>query len=373
MKNILICIISFATLFSCKSPAPEESDAAQETNVIQLTPAQYKNSNLTIGHLEQKSISNTLKLNGVIDVPPQNMISVSVPLGGYLKMTKLLPGMPVQKGETIVIIEDQQYIQLQQDYLSAKARLTFAEKEFARQSELNQSKAGSDKVFQQAQADFTSLKVQVRSLSEKLQLIGISPVNLNEDNISRSVNLVSPIKGYVAKVNFNIGKYINSTDVLFELVNHSDIHLMLTVFEKELDKLHVGQKLAAYTNTNPDRKYPCEIILLGKTFAADKSVQVHCHFEKYDLSLIPGMFMNADVKVKSKNALVLPADAVMNYENKFYIFKKTGDMKFEMTEVKTGNTEDGYVEILSDVLTVNDQIVTKGAYNLLMSMKNKEE
>ena len=73
----------------------------------------------------RKEISSILKLNGIVDVPPQNMVSISVPLGGYLRSTSLLPGMHVRKGDVIAVMEDQQYIQLQQDYLTAKAKIGF--------------------------------------------------------------------------------------------------------------------------------------------------------------------------------------------------------------------------------------------------------
>uniref|UniRef100_UPI001C2EFBAC efflux RND transporter periplasmic adaptor subunit n=1 Tax=Mucilaginibacter humi TaxID=2732510 RepID=UPI001C2EFBAC len=62
------------------------------------------------------------------------------------------------------------------------------------------------------------------SLAEKLQLIGIHTRNISASKISRSVNIYSPITGFVSKVNVNIGKYVSPTEVLFELVNPTDIH-----------------------------------------------------------------------------------------------------------------------------------------------------
>ncbi|MDP3667057.1 MAG: efflux RND transporter periplasmic adaptor subunit, partial [Sediminibacterium sp.] len=305
-----------------------------------------------------------------IDVPPQNMITISVPLGGYLKYTKLLPGMYVKKGESIAIMEDQQYIQLQQDYLTAKAKLVFARQEYERQKELNQSKASSDKVYQQSVADYTSLEVLVKSLAEKLKLIGINPANSNVNNISKSISISSPINGFVSKVNVNIGKYVTPADVLFEIVNPADIHLVLTVFEKDVNKLFIGQKLIAYTNSNPEKKYPCKIILIGKDFSDDKSVEVHCHFATYDKTLIPGMYMNAEIEVKSSNAIVLPSDAIVSFENKQYVFITKGNNQFEMTEVKSGCTENGFTDIMIDEKYANEVFVVKGAYALLMKLKN---
>lgn len=177
----------------------------------------------------------------------------------------------------------------------------------------------------------------------------------------------------MTKVNFNVGKYINPADVLFELVNQSDIHLTLAVFEKQLEQLYIGQKLYAYTNTNPDKKYLCEIILIGKTFALDKSVQVHCHFVNYHKSLIPGMFMNAELELKSNVVFVLPTEAIINFQEKEYVFKKEGKSNFRLTRVKTGSSENGFTEIIPGKVSQSDSIITKGAYTLLMTLKNKAE
>lgn len=377
MKNIFIISIVFAVFTSCGNKQTENEAVVESINenVVELTDAQLQNAKIETGKIEQQDISAILKVNGVIDVPPQNMVSVSVPLGGYLKSTKLMEGMHISKGEIIATMEDQQYIQLQQDYLTAKAKFIYIEKEFLRQKELNQSKASSDKVFENAQAEYTSQKVLVNSLSEKLKLININPSNLTENNISRTINIPSPIDGFVSHVNINIGKYVNPTDVLFELVNPADIHLALTVFEKDLDKLFIGQKIIAYNNNQPNKKYNCEIILIGKDLSHERAVSVHCHFEQYDKSLIPGMYMNAEVEIATHNAFVIPNDGLVRFEGKQYVFTQTENKKYLMQEVTTQNSEHGFTQIaFSDSTEMSNKIfVTKGAYTLLMKMKNTEE
>ena len=377
-KKKIILLVFMSTLFSCNTSTTTERHLAAPEYVtaetsVSLTEAQAKNANIVIAKIEQRTISSKLKVNGKIDVPPQNMISVSVPMGGYLKYTKLLPGMHISRGEVIAVMEDQQYIQLQQDFLMAKAHLVFSSKEFERQKELNQSKASSDKVFQQAEADFTSTKINVKALSERLKLISIDPDKLDETTISRSINIYSPIEGYVSEVLVNIGKYTQPSEVLFELINPTDIHLALTIFEKDLNKISIGQKVMAYTNNQPDKKHECEIILIGKNLSADRSTEVHSHFEKYDKSLFPGMYMNAEIELSNTQVYALPEEAIVRYENAQYIFIQEKGNNFTMQEVKTGNTESGFTEIISGESLTEKNIAVKGAFTILMKMKNTEE
>lgn len=375
MKAIYYIYIASATFVlttACSSDKKTEK-IVNETieNTVVLTEAQKKNMILETVKLQEQIISSNIKVNGKIDVPPQNMVSVSMPLGGYLKSTKLLPGMHLKKGEVIATMEDMQYIQLQQDYLTTQSKLQYLEMEFNRQRELNQSKASSDKVFQQAQMNYNSHKIALSALAEKLKLININPQMLSEKNLSKSVNLYSPIDGYVSKVNVNIGKNVNPSDVLFELVNTSDIHLNIKVFEKDLEKLAIGQRVIAYNNQS-DKKHLCDIILISQDLSPERTAEVHCHFKDYDKSLLPGMYMNADIETKEHKVLAISEEAIVNFESKNYVFIMENE-KYVFTEVEIGKKENGFIEIINANSLKDRSIVTKGAYTLLMKLKNKDE
>ncbi|MDF2448368.1 MAG: rane fusion protein cobalt-zinc-cadmium efflux system [Bacteroidota bacterium] len=377
MKNYLSIVLILILITACNGkPTEKETETKiNDVKLIELTASQLKNAGIKTGRLDQKAINLKLKVNGVIDVPPQNMISVSAPLGGYLKSTKLLEGMHISKDEVIATMEDHQYIELQQEYLTSKARLSQAEKEFQRQKELNQSKASSDKIFENAEAEYMSQKVLVKSFYEKLKLIGIQPENLTENSISRTVPIHSPINGYVSSVKMNIGKYTAPTDVLFELVNPEDIHLSLTVFEKDLNKLYLGQKIIAYSNQPDAKRYNCEIILIGQNISNDRAATVHCHFLQYDKTLIPGMYMNAEIEIPSDKAFAIPNDGLVQYEGKYYVFVQLSDAKFVMEEVLPLNSASDFTQIqfVHQKNPGDKMCVTKGAYTLLMTMMNSPE
>lgn len=375
MNRIFVIITIIVSLAACSDrvQTTTETEIKQHPNEVVLTAEQAKNAGLVVGTAENKTISTVIKMAGKIDVPPQNIVSVSVPMGGYLRNTRLLPGMQVRKGEVIAVIEDQQYIQLQQDYLTAKANITYSQSEFKRQSELNESKATSDKAFEQARANYQTHTIQMRSLEQKLRLIGIEPNNLTPSNISRSIRLYAPISGFVSAVNFNIGKYVNPTDVLFELIDPNDIHLALTVFEKDMSRLKQGQRIVAYTNSDPNKKYRGSIILISRNLSTDNAGQVHCHIENYDSKLVPGVFMNVEVELTDAQVSAVPEEAIVSFEGKQYIFIATGNNHFLMQEAETGTTENGYTELKNAEKLNGKTLVLKGAYTVLSALKNSGE
>ena len=376
MKKIFLTI-SILTLLGC-GQKQENKTAVPVANKVQsasvkLNNAQIVNAEIQTSELIEKEISSIIKLNGKIDVPPQNLISVSVPLGGYLKSTEMLPGKIVRKGEVLAVLEDQQYVRLQQDYLLAKVKLKVVEGEYLRQKELNASKAASDKIVQVAEGEYKNAKINVKALEENLELIGIQPKKLDETKISKRITITSPINGYVSKVNANIGKYLTPSEVLFELVNVADIHLNVSVFEKDLASLVIGQKVITYNNSTPSKRYETEIILIGHSLSADKNTEVHCHFKNYDKNLVPGMYMNAEVELKNKRAHTISENAILRYENKDYVFIQIDKTTFEMIAVKVGAKENGFVEIENYTDLNEFPVVINGAYSLLMKLKNTEE
>ncbi|WP_300604002.1 efflux RND transporter periplasmic adaptor subunit [Niabella sp.] len=372
--NIPVVIALSGMLAACgsKEEKRQAAVAPKDEYVVTLTDAQLRNAPVATIQLATQQMAAVLKLNGKIDVPPQHMISVSTPLGGYLKSTRLLPGMKVSKGEVIAVIENPQFIQLQQDYLTAKSKLHFATLDYNRQKELNQSQASSDKIMQQAQSEMNSQQILMNAIAQQLQLVHITPSGITPENMRRSVPVYSSINGYVSKVNVNIGKYVNPADILFELVNPEDIHLNLKVYEKDLAMLKPGQRVVAYTNINPDQKYYGEIHLISRDITAGGLADVHCHFEKYDRNLVPGIYMNAEIQVETSLAHVVPEESVVDFEGKSYVFVEEKPKTYRLTPVTAGTAEKGFVQVQNYQEFSGKNIVTKNAYTLLMQLKNTE-
>lgn len=367
-------IVMLALLSACSSSdqaATTEGETSEDTVV--LDSAQQATAGIVTGTAETRQMYQRIRLNGMVDVPPQSLVSVSFPLGGYLKSTPLLPGMHVNKGQVIGIMEDQSYVQLQQDYLIAKAKMEFLEAEMQRQKELSDADAASRKTYQQALSEFKTQQVLIRSLEEKLQIIRIDPSKLSADNISRTVPVYAPISGFVSKVNVNIGRYVNPVDVLFELVNPDDIHAAITVFEKDINAFNIGLKGTVYLNDNQDKPHTVEVILVTHNIDENRTGLVHCHFEDPDHSLLPGMYLNGVFELSNRSVTALPENAVVRYMGKEYIFLTTDQKQFTMTEVQTGLIDAGFVEIQDStgMLFANHKVVLQGAYAILGKLKNK--
>ncbi|WP_329804848.1 efflux RND transporter periplasmic adaptor subunit [Flavobacterium facile] len=374
MKNIYLILIVALTI-ACQSKKEETAtETAVKENVVELTKNQLDNSKIKIGSLTNTSLSSTIKVNGKITLAPNAMASVSMPLGGYIKNIKVMPGMVIGKGQVLAVIEDQSYVQIQQDYLTTKQQLAYASKDFARQKELNSSQAVSEKNYQLAESEFAKQKITLKSLEEKLKLIHINPASLSANTISKSVNIYAPISGMVTKIDVNIGKYVNATDMLFQIMDNQSMYAKLNVFEKDAANLAIGQKIKVYTNTQPDVFYETKIEFVNKSYSDENAIEVYAKISNTTKRLIPGNYINASIQADNNNAFVLSNDAIVDFEDKKFVFVQDANKKsFSMQEVQIGIVTDKVSEIRNYESLQNKNLVISDAYTLLMVLKNKEE
>lgn len=394
IKNLwrIAFIVVVVTLLSCngKEAAPAakvEDEHHEDASAVELTKAQFATAGITLGKIETRALSGTIQVNGMLDVPPQNLVSICAPLGGFLKSTDLLQGKPVKKGEAIAVVENTEYIQLQQDYLDFKSQLEFMEAEYKRQEELARENVNAQKTLQQAKSQYQSTLAKVNGLKAKLQIININPEKLSETgDVHRTITLYSPISGFVTEVNANIGMYVSPTDVMFRIVDTKHLHAELIVFEKDITKLKIGQKVR-FTLANESQERMATIYLIGREITEQRTVRIHCHLDQEDTDLLPGMYLTALVETGGNKVPSLPDESIVDFEGKKYIFVSAQEddshehtkgeeegHHFKMLEVKTGLRELGYTEvILSETLSSEAEVVLKGAYDLLSKMKNSEE
>lgn len=376
MRTYIATVLGMLFIVSCKSDKKQpqnDIEANKQENSIVLTNEQVKNAGLVVGNPQEKNVKGILNLQGTVTVPPKSVVSISIPLGGYIKKTDLIAGMHVKKGQLLAVVEDMQYIQLQQDYLTAKEKFQLSQSEFNRQKELNAKKASSDKLYEQTATEMQTQRINMASLAQKLALLGIAPKTLTSSNISKTIAILSPINGLVSKVNVNVGKYISPTDMLFELMETSDVVLVMNAFEKDVHLLSVGQTVTAFTNSNPSKKYIAKIAYINQSLNGDRAAEVVCKINQYDASLLPGLFINAEAEFENEEALTVPEDAVVRWQGKFFVFTHTGNNNYKMINVVPGTINEGYRQIKSDLINSSSKIVTKNAYTLLMTFMNSGE
>lgn len=378
--NTSLMILLSTLVFSCKN-APEKTpesiaentDDELSANEVRLNAVQIETAEIKTDTMSGLDIAPKIILRGNMTLSPQYHVSVHAPVEGIIRDLKIMPGMRVQKGQSVLSIEDFRIVQLQQDYLTVKTAVAYAEKEFERQKELFRQQAVSEKSYLQAEESYKMKAAELSGLKAKIKLLNIDPEILNNGNIQTSVKIYSPVSGYVTDVPANNGKYIQPQDELASISDEQGLYLVLKAFENDLQYVSVGKEIYAYSNTAPEKRIKGVITSVNRQIRAEGYTEVYSRLTENHAWDAPGSFLNAEIIGQKKNVQVLPEVAIVRYDNRNYIFVESQDQTYTMQEVETGLTDNGYTEILNPKAFSGKKIVVQGAYTLLMKLKNVDE
>ncbi|PIB35453.1 efflux transporter periplasmic adaptor subunit [Reichenbachiella sp. 5M10] len=391
IQTLILSLTLVLSGSSCENPSAnhEDHEHHDEEGIVELNDAQYQRAHISLAKIESRNIGMELKVNGVIDVPPQSNISINMPYGGFVKYTEMLPGTPVKKGQFLVSIENPEFIQFQQEYLESLANREYLHAEYKRQEQLHEEKVASAKNYQQAKSTYLANEARLKSMEARLRVIGISPKKVQHGNITSTVNLYAPVNGSVREVYTNVGKYINPQDVIMDLTNSDDLHVELTVYENDIPKIKKGQRIRFALSNEPDIWREAEVFLVGTSVRENRSVTVHGHLQHHDTDsvdqsgLVPGMYITARIETAISTVPSIAEDAIVRFGGKYFVFAALGTKveddqtmhQYQMIEIEQGSNEDNYTEIrpVDSQLNLQEmEIVTQGAFTLLAKAKNTE-
>ncbi|WP_426485500.1 efflux RND transporter periplasmic adaptor subunit [Flavobacterium sp. 2] len=380
------------TLTSCNDKKTEEPQEEEKSSTeVVLTTSQYKTVGIETGIVEDRNLNKIIKANGYTTVPPQNSAEVSTLIGGTVKDIYVLEGTFVNKGKVLATIQNLEVIEMQEDYHSATANVEYLQLEYNRQKILSDENVNPRKTFQEVKAKLAAERARAQAAKNKLDALHVST-----KGTTSVVPIVSPINGYVGKINIAKGAFANTGVSLFEVVDNSQMHLDLNVYEKDLGSISIGQVIDFVLTNQSNKSIKGKIFGVNKSFSNEsKTVAVHAKIDPADAKgLIPGMYVSANINITNATVPALPKDAVVKNADKYFVFMQENEkteqkhdyaagekeevneqeVHFKAIEVVPGTTDLGFTEVkFVNEIPANAKIVTKGAFYLLSAMKGGGE
>ncbi|MFH7015417.1 efflux RND transporter periplasmic adaptor subunit [Flavobacterium sp. FlaQc-47] len=386
----LLLIAYSIVLTSCNEKKAEEAPEEEKSETeVGLTESQYKTVGIETGLVENRNLNKVIKANGYTTVPPQNSAEVSTLIGGTVKDIFVLEGTFVNKGKVLATIQNLEVIEMQEDYHSATANIEYLQLEYNRQKTLSDENVNPRKVFQEVKAKLAAERARAQAAKNKLDAL-----HVGSKGSTSLVPIVAPISGYVGNIKIAKGAYAQTGVTLFEVVDNSQMHLDLNVYEKDLGSISVGQVIDFVLTNQSNKSIKGKIFGINKSFSNEsKTVAVHAKIESADAKgLIPGMYVSANINITNATVPALPKDAVVRNADKYFVFieeeehaeheeKKTGtqaahekEIHFKAIEVIPGTTDLGFTEVkFVNEIPSDAKIVTKGAFYLLSALKGGGE
>ena len=384
LKHHITTVFLSGLLLACNDKQPEEAspemakkEAGAEVEEAMLTAQQYAALDMEIDTLARRLMTGFIQADGHLEVPPQGEAAVSAVIGANIAEILVIEGDEVRRGEVLGYLSHPDIVELQTELLHAANRLDLLEKEFARQEKLYNAGVGSGENFQRAEAELKNAEASLKGLKAQLKLLHLDPTKIINGRIYGRIPVVSPIEGAVQAVHVRTGEYVQAQSSILEIMNTEHIHVDLMVFEKDIAKVEVGQKVFFTVATLPGQEVEAEIISISKGFEeTPKALHVHAELLERPKGLVPGMYVSGKIAVESQKALALPEAAVARNGESFYIFRaeEEGDAwSFKPVEVVPGPVEGEWmaVEVMQEVPR-GQRFAYNNAYYLMAEMKKGE-
>jgi len=348
--------------------------AVEET--IGLTLAQVESLGLTSTKITNRNMAEAVEVSGSLEVPPQNEALVTAIVGANIKSINVIEGQEVKRDQVLATLTHPDLLNIQTEYISALSELEYEEASYNRQKKLHEEKVSSGKQMQLAKAEYLAQQGQVKGLEYQLKLLGLNPASIAKGNLVESVPVKSPINGFVQKVNVKTAQFVMPEREMFEIINLHHIHADIMVFEKDVNKVHEGQKIRFYTEA-VDKEMTAEIYSVGKSFEENpKAVHVHAEIENKEGFLLPGMYIKGQILVSNNVSSVLPSDAVVRSGDDYLAFQileqNETEWIFKPIKVNVGLEVDGYYELHLNADIGLFNFVANKAYYILSEYKKDE-
>jgi len=390
-KIYVILLVILASVFTaCGDTNTDENEQVvtelagiveAEENVVHLSELKFNSLGMKLDTLSLRFLSEGVKANGQLEVPPQHEATVTAVLGGNIGSIEVIEGDKVSKNKTLAHLSHPNLTKVQTEYVRLYQRMLFLDQEFKRQTRLYDEEVGSGQTYQKTKAEYESVKAEVNGYEAQLKQLNLDVEQIRNGDIYSLVPVVSPIDGYIEKVQVQIGQYVEPQTTMFEIVDNEHVHADLMVFEKDVHKVEKGQKISFTIQSVPNQLLTGSIYSVGKQFEQNpRAVHVHAEIDQKESFLIPGMYINGTIHTSENKVFALPEDAIVEDEGKTYMFtaeqqQEAGRTEWSFTpvEIMIGIEEEGWVEVkLLASLPEGASVAWNNAYYLISEMKKSQ-
>jgi Cu(I)/Ag(I) efflux system membrane fusion protein len=334
-------------------PVYEEEGGPAAPGAIAVSPTTIQSMGVRTAKIEVRPLTHDTWAVGLVTFNERNLAVVNTKVTGWVDRLYInATGDPVRKGQALLSIYSPDLVSSQDEYLLALRNLKSLEK-----SPYPEMVAGARRLVEASRRRLEYFDVSAGQI-EALK---------NTGQVKKHLVLASPAKGIVTKRMVTQGQMVQAGMPLLEVADLSTVWVDADIYQYELPWIKVGQKVEMSLQYLPGATFAGRIDYIYPYLKeASRTARVRLRFPNPQLRLKPEMF--AQVQIKSpvtKEAVVVPTEAVLDTGLKQHVFIALGGGKFEPREVKLGvyGNDNQYRQVLSG-LKGGEEVVTSAQFLL---------
>lgn len=366
MKNLYI-ILNTLFLFavvSCKHEVKNEVQA--DENLVEISKVQFQEENMVLGKVEKTEIKEQVAFSGKI-VPKINGIAkISVPVPGKIISVQIRDGQYVNANESLLEIGGTELIDLQQAFASSSAKIKQLKSNYDKAKKLFDENIKTETEYLLAESNYKVELANYNALNAKLQNIGLKPANIINGKYVSRYSIKSPIAGQISEINVINGQNVNTETEIIEITDKTKTELHLTLFEKDYQKIKIGQKVQFWgIDKNTSKSLATIVRIGGKLNSNSNTIDCFASISDKASTFAINQMVNGEIIVSSDSVHAISQTAVYTIGDNHYVLIKKSEgetnYQFEKKKISTGKSSDDYIEILE---IIKEEILMNGTSNI---------
>ncbi len=383
-KFFPLLFITSILLNSCNNRGKLPENANKEnTNLgknsrVTLSKESARLINLETAPVKIEKITGELTIPATVEPNQDLEAEVGSLIQGRVQKLFVKIGDFVKSGQVLMTLEGLDIGTIKADYLKAKASLDFTKSAYERQKKLYDNQIGSQKTLLETQSEYQKALAEFNAEDKKIHSIGLTDKDvLNEqnnlDHSSGTLQIKSPISGFIVERNIVLGQLIDANTNAFKIVNTNSVWIDGQAYEKDLNKISKKTSAIFTTSVYPTEKFHGNIIYIGQAIdEKSRTLLIRGEFTNIQNKLKPQMFGDLKIPIGDNSfSLTVPEESVVKEDGTNYVFVQINDTTFEQRNVLIGTNFKDKIEI-KEGLKEGDIIVSKGVFYLKSELKKED-
>ncbi|MDO5016940.1 MAG: efflux RND transporter periplasmic adaptor subunit [Porphyromonas sp.] len=369
-KYSLYVIALLLLLGACDKKQDQNSDTASlGEGEIEITAEHFANGAMEIGTLTMQPFAEEVTCRGYLTAPADAQAKVTTSVAGAVQTVQFKIGDYVKRGQTLCTISGSDFLSLQQQYAESSALYRKAEADYERMKMLQEERIGAKKDYLSAESIYKTSMAGYNALKARIRAINIDPEKIERGEMYTAFPVVAPISGYITASEAIIGQYIDVAYVIAHIVDTDKLQLQLSVFDRDIDRLAVGQEVYFSLSGKPDQVMTAKLISVGRAINPEtKTIDCIAQLNEKDKQrLVSDTFVQAHVVVNREESAGLPASAIQKEGNDYFSYiveRELGDSYIVIRQpIEVGRTYKDYVEVTGG-LEEGTRVLLKGIETL---------
>lgn len=358
---------------SSQAPAPPSAEAS--ASEVRIADEMLRDLRITTAQVESRRGDEQVTLLGELAVDERTYAEVGVPVAA--RVVRLLAGIgdTVTEGQGLLELQSTDVGRARSAHLMAAARLTLAETALQRKRDLAAERIAPQREVQEAEAEASSARADVRAATAALNALGLKPGGDESDGAGSSTFLLqAPVRGTVIERRAMRGQMLDPGIAAFRVADLSTLWLTVHAFERDAVRVRTGTSARVTFSALPGQEFPGTVSTVGRQVSTEsRTVDVRIDVRNRGELLRPGMSASATlpIGITTTPILAVPVAAVQRVGDRWCVFVPKEMGLFEIRPIGRGRDLGVEVEVLSGV-RAGETIVVDGAFLLKAQAESRD-